>query len=269
MMNKYDDKKLPSVIYSCYFDVHREGEQFVPEHVLTYQLAGTMLVYDGKKEYCVQEGSFCFARRNQLAKFVKRPPEGKEFRSVAVIIDQATLKDISIGMGYTAGRGNTGDNLYVLPSDKLIAAYMESLRHYESLPYKGNETLFSLKVKEAVLLLLRTHPQLKNVLFDFTEPGKIDLEQFMNRHFHFNVELKRFAYLTGRSLATFKRDFEKIFHLSPSRWLQQKRLEQAYYLIKQKGASPSDVYLEVGFENLSHFSFSFKKMYGVAPSRLA
>ena len=88
----------------------------------------------------------------------------------------------------------------------------------------------------------------------------------MNRNFAFNVEMKQFAYLTGRSLATFKRDFEKIFHASPGRWLQQRRLEQAYYLIKEKGRRPSDVYLEVGFEDLSHFSFAFKKEFGKAPS---
>ena len=90
----------------------------------------------------------------------------------------------------------------------------------------------------------------------------------MNKNYHFNVELKRFAYLTGRSLATFKRDFEKIFHSSPSRWLQQKRLREAYYLIKEKGRAPSDVYIDIGFEDLSHFSFAFKKAYGIAPSRL-
>ena len=105
-------------------------------------------------------------------------------------------------------------------------------------------------------------------MFDFNEPGKIDLEAFMKKNFHFNVEMKRFAYLTGRSLATFKRDFEKIFDMPPSRWLLQRRLQEAYYLIKEKGKTASDIYLDVGFEDLSHFSFAFKKIYGVAPSRL-
>lgn len=78
--------------------------------------------------------------------------------------------------------------------------------------------------------------------------------------------MKRYAYLTGRSLAIFKRDFQKTFHTSPNRWIQQKRLEEAYYLIKEKGRKPSEVYLEVGFETLSHFSYSFKQFFGVNPS---
>jgi len=118
------------------------------------------------------------------------------------------------------------------------------------------------------MILLETNPELKNVLFDFSEPGKIDLEAYMNKNYKFNVDLNRFAYLTGRSLATFKRDFERIFHNTPNRWLQQKRLNDAYYLIKEKKQNVSDVYLDVGFKDLSHFSFAFKKAFGVAPSHL-
>ncbi|HMF70076.1 MAG TPA: AraC family transcriptional regulator, partial [Flavitalea sp.] len=61
-------------------------------------------------------------------------------------------------------------------------------------------------------------------------------------------------------------DFDKIFHTTPNRWLQQKRLEEAWFLIKEKQQRPSDVYHEVGFESLSHFSYSFKQFFGTNPS---
>ncbi|WP_262497324.1 helix-turn-helix domain-containing protein [Parapedobacter koreensis] len=57
--------------------------------------------------------------------------------------------------------------------------------------------------------------------------------------------------------------------MEPHRWLQHRRLQEAHYLIKEMGRAPSDVYLEIGFEDLSHFSFAFKKQYGVSPSKLA
>jgi hypothetical protein len=41
----------------------------------------------------------------------------------------------------------------------------------------SNEMLTKLKVDEAVMILLETNPELKNVLFDFSDPGKIDLEK--------------------------------------------------------------------------------------------
>jgi len=74
-----------------------------------------------------------------------------------------------------------------------------------------------------------------------------------------NIPLSSFAKLAGRSLSTFKRDFTKIFETSPEKWLQQKRLEQAHYFISKREMWPSEVYLKVGFENLSYFSFAFKK----------
>jgi len=48
----------------------------------------------------------------------------------------------------------------------------------------------------------------------------------------------------------------------------QKRLKEAYFLMDKKGFKASDVYIEVGFEDLSHFSFAFKKQFGLAPTRL-
>jgi len=82
------------------------------------------------------------------------------------------------------------------------------------------------------------------------------------------VPVSQFARLTGRSLASFKRDFQKTFGMAPQRWLLEKRLEQSHYLITEKKQNPSSVYLDVGFENLSHFSFAFKKFFGYNPSSL-
>jgi AraC-like DNA-binding protein len=59
-----------------------------------------------------------------------------------------------------------------------------------------------------------------------------------------------------------------LFETTPEKWLQHKRLEQAHYLITQKEQRPSEVYLEVGFENLSHFSYAFKKEFGLTPTEL-
>lgn len=256
------------IVYSCYFTRSREGEQFVPEHVFSYQIAGSVILNDGSKEYAFREGEFRFLKRNNLVKFIKYPPEKGEFKSLSVYLDQETLRSFSMEYGYTSAHRHEGDAILQLKPDPLYKSYMDSLMPYDQLSQPGNDRLLSLKLKEAILILLQANPGLKDALFDFTEPGKIDLEAFMNENFHFNVELKRFAYLTGRSLATFKRDFEKLFHTSPSRWLQQRRLQEAHHLIKDKGKSASDVYLELGFEDLSHFSFAFKKKYGAAPSKI-
>ena len=267
-MNHVEEPTLSQIAYSCYYTKSREGEQFVPEHILGYQISGTLFLNDGTQEYVCKEGSFRLTKRNRLLKFNKQPPENGEFRSISIYLDQQTLRNFSREFGYDSLSHQNGPAVAELKSDKLLTSYMDSLLPYQEFQPPTSQHLMALKLKEAILILLQTNPQLRETLFDFSEPGKIDLEKFMQQNFHFNVQLKRFAYLTGRSVATFKRDFEKIFHISPSRWLMQRRLEAAHYLIKEQGKAPSDVYLETGFEDLSHFSFAFKKAYGVGPSRI-
>ena len=269
MLTLASPPRLP-ILYSCHFSRSREGEQFIPEHVFSCQLSGTLTTHDGGREQVFRPGDLRLTKRNQLLKFSKEPPPNGAFKTLSISLDQDTLRRFSLEHGYQAPphAPTPGAAIVELPMTPLFQSYFDSLQPYEQLAEPGNEALLALKVREALLLLLKTRPELQAVLFDFAAPGKIDLEAFMRRNFHFNVQLPRFAYLTGRSLATFKRDFEKIFRLSPSRWLQQRRLQEAHFLIKEKGKAPSEAYLEVGFEDLSHFSFAFKKMYGVAPSRI-
>lgn len=52
-------------------------------------------------------------------------------------------------------------------------------------------------------------------LFDFTDPWKIDILGFMEKNYAYDLTIEDIAHYTGRSLATFKRDFKKVSDLSP------------------------------------------------------
>ena len=268
MLKQREKKGTGQILYSCYDHISREGEHFVSEHVFSYILAGSQILYLKDKTLHFKAGDFRFFRKNQLSRFVKQPPPGGEFKSISVRLDQETLRNISAENNLHIGRSYTGESTLLLEPNNLFYNFIDSLAPYINGSGHFNEVITALKMKEAVMILLQTNPFLKDVLFDFSEPGKIDLEAYMNEHYKFNVDINRFAYLTGRSLAAFKRDFEKIFGTTPNRWLQQKRLNDAYFLIKEKGWKSSDVYMEVGFKDFSHFSFAFKKAYGVPPSRI-
>ncbi len=130
------------------------------------------------------------------------------------------------------------------------------------------EPFADVKREELLLILLQKQPGLAGVFFDFGIPQKTNMEEFMNKNFKFNVSIERFAFMTRRSLSAFKRDFKITFNETPNRWIVQKRLQEAYFLIEKKKQKPSDIYLDLGFETLSHFSFAFKKQFGYPPTQL-
>jgi AraC-like DNA-binding protein len=260
---------IPPIRYTCYSRKTRDGEQFAPTHTIVLVTAGAMEITDTKQTLKFDTNELCFCSKNSLIKYVKYPTEASEFRSISIHIPQQILLDFARAYGYAAQHVESTTNFQKLQSGSLLLNYMKALLPYQEIfKQENSKELLVMKVKEAILTLLMENPELQRVLFDFSEPGKIDLESFMMQNYHFNVELKRFAYLTGRSLSTFKRDFERIFKMPPSRWLLQRRLDQAYYLIKKKRKPASKIYLELGFEDLSHFSYAFKKQFGVSPSLL-
>jgi AraC-like DNA-binding protein len=261
-----DHIQLNNLLYSCVDKTMRSNEQIVPEHSMGYIIAGEMRMQTPEGVIVLKEGTIGIIRRNQLARTVKVPPPGGDFKSINILMTRDFLRRYCAENKIEPSAKYTGQPMVGLSPDPFIEGYFQSLMPYFELKAPAPGNLAEIKTREAVELILRHDPSLHDFLFDFSEPHKIDLEAYMNRNFMFNISTLEFARLTGRSLAGFKRDFEKIFKTPPGQWLRQKRLAEAWYLIREKGRKPSDVYLDVGFENLSHFSFAFKKTFGMAPS---
>ncbi|RFZ91128.1 AraC family transcriptional regulator [Mucilaginibacter conchicola] len=259
---------LPPIVHACYFSSSNKGEQFIASHTFSFQEAGSMTVDDGSKKYHFEEGDFRFSVGKRLAKYEKKAPPGGAFKTLAIFFDEEMLRKFSAEYGYTSSGRASGDTCIKLPAHKAYRDLTDSLIPYLQADHEHDSELLELKVKEALLIILKVNPELKDILFDFSEPGKSDLESFMQKNYHFKVDIERFAFLTGRSLATFKRDFKKIFDTSPGRWLVRRRLKQAYYLIKEEGKRPTEIYNELGFEDLSHFTYAFRQAYGLPPSKI-
>lgn len=254
----------PKLVLNSYTDKNVEGEAFVTDHIFSYIIHGKHEVWIGNEKYSFKEGDFRFFQRNQLAKYVKNTKDGG-FKSVAVHIDQSTLKEMSHHYGFISDKDDISSKPLLIKPDQKLQGFVESLIPYLQEP-EPDERIVLLKTQELILLLIQNNPKIKNILFDFNEPGKIDLEAFMNNHYRYNISINRFAFLTGRSLSGFKRDFEKLFNISPGKWLAHKRLKDAKFRIEEKKEKPSEIYLDLGFEDLSHFSYAYKKAFGYAPN---
>ncbi|GAB4045593.1 helix-turn-helix domain-containing protein [Spirosoma litoris] len=255
-------------IKSCFVGPAISPEQFITEHFFLFLAKGTMNGYDGNKHYILSPGESCLVRKNRLARYNKIKTNN-EFEKVIIFFDEPFLKNFQQKHTITLKKHPSKDAFIRIKKDKLINSFLLSLEPY----YNGSgiiSTTFSdLKREELLLILLALQPELSDVLFDYGVPGRVDLEAFMQKNYKFNVNVKRFAFLTGRSLSAFKRDFKTIFDETPNRWLVKRRLQEARFLIEEKGQKSTDIYQDLGFEDLSHFSFAFKKEFGATATELS
>ncbi|RYE25338.1 MAG: AraC family transcriptional regulator [Sphingobacteriaceae bacterium] len=242
-------------------------EQFIPDHVFLYVTTGAIACYDGNKSYTFKSGEYFLARKNRLARYNSKKEDG-ELKYVFFCFEETLIRDFQQKHKLKVMQFDPADTFVKISSTELIPDFIHSLKPYSDCSGKIDEAFQDVKYEELLIVLLKNQPELAGILFDYGRPEKINLEEFMSRNYRFNVSVERFAYLTGRSLSAFKRDFKTIFNKTPNHWLIQKRLQEAYFLIEKMNKKPSEIYLELGFEDLSHFSFAFKKLFRLTPRML-
>lgn len=259
--------------FCCMVEKDKWCEEMVSEHMLVYLCSGELDLIAPDKKYHLKKGDSFFVKRNHLVRKIKQPSKnGEPFKGLFLQLKMPFLKKMLNVHRITVplvSNPITAKSTYVmLNKHPFLNGLFTSLEQYFDAQQYPSKELMEAKLQEAVFTLLQLRPDLGQVLFDFAEPWKINLEEFMNKNYKCDLTVEEFAHYTGRSLSTFKKDFAQIFNLTPSRWIVKRRLEEAKCLMEKLGKQPADVYLEVGFKNLSHFSTAFKREFGVSPSEI-
>ena len=156
-----------------------------------------------------------------------------------------------------------------LRTDVTLSSYFQSMLSYFSEKNQPSESLLILKLKELILSILLTgkNPELASYFQSMAGSGPPGIRQVMETNFPFNLSLSEYAELCNRSLSTFKRDFRTTYGEPPGRWLTAKRLEYAAILLQNAELQVTQIALQSGFEDLSHFSRSFKAKFGTSPAQ--
>ncbi|WP_433903456.1 helix-turn-helix domain-containing protein [Sphingobacterium puteale] len=256
-----DDIKL-----SCYEDKFFKSDISFDCHMLIWFISGQTKIVQADATHLFKKGDIFLIPKNQLATIINYPKDGQAHKTVVMHLTADRLKDFYSNLNVKPDAHHT-QKIHHFKNHPLLESCLSSLVPYFEMQVLP-EKIASLKITEAISILRIIDKDIDNVLANFEEPGKIDLATYMEKNFMFNLSLEKFGYLTGRSLTTFKRDFNRIFGITPQRWLTKKRLELAHYQLVEKKTRPIEVCYEVGFENLSHFSYAFKKQFGYSPTEL-
>ncbi len=262
-----------NVFIASYFTDDRECAHPNSEHTLIYLCSGELEIIDNGKKTILYPGDCAFMRRDNRMLLQKRVKDGAPYHSIVLKFNRKFLREFFSTLDKNSlpeqARRNK-ESLTVLPAHRPdIKSLFESVIPYFESGTKPADALLQLKMTEGLYVLLHTDKNLYASLFDFADPWKIDLMDFMNENYMHELSMEEMASYTGRSLASFKRDFKKVSELSPLKWIINRRLEAAYDLIKQGQTSVTDICYKVGFKNLSHFSKVFKLKYGMSPTAIS
>lgn len=147
-------------------------------------------------------------------------------------------------------------------TDDYLDAYIKHICGLIEAGTPVSETLALHKLEELLLVMAERYPDgLKSIFGNSTVPS---LKKLVETNLMNKLSLDELAFLANRSLASFKRDFEKSYGIPPQRYIRERKLELALEELRE-GKSPSDLYLVYGYENLSNFNAAFKRLYGYPP----
>ncbi len=88
--------------------------------------------------------------------------------------------------------------------------------------------------------------------------------EFIRQHLHERIDLDQICRYAGLSKSTLLRAFTKSKGITPYRYLETIRINEAKALL-EKGMQPIDAAMQTGFSDQSHFTNYFNRFIGLAP----
>lgn len=259
-----------SVIESCVFTEGLTGSMFLDDHVLLFVLRGVYMVKYGQEEHTVRKNQMVLLKKSIVVEYRKYGEAGDnhQLEYMVFFLKDELLKDFIKMANVPIGRVIGTVPISVKDVTERLMKYVESVKPYFSEPEKIDAGLLRLKLLELLFDLSSADSNVMQQLLQLRQPARLDISTVVEENILNPVSLPDLAYLSGRSLSSFKRDFQAIYNIAPSQWIREKKLEKAKELLTTTAMSVTDVCYTTGFESVAHFSRLFKDHFGYSPSSL-
>ncbi|MBR1514511.1 MAG: helix-turn-helix transcriptional regulator [Bacteroidales bacterium] len=256
-----------SIIDQCIVTAGERGTFFLEQHLLYVVLGGSVKLTCGRQSWTVSKNEMILLRRAQSVSYEKRgSAETGLFESLLFAINDELLKDFLTSQDVKIPPMTEELGAQVSPMSERLVAYCWSLAPYFNDPSQTNPGLLRLKVMELLYNVMDCSKNIFRQMLQLRQPVKTDLHRVVEENYTSPISIDELAYLSGRSLSSFKREFQDIYGESPARWIREQRLRKAHEMLQTTSLSVADIAYSLGFENPTHFSRIFKESYGMPPS---
>jgi AraC-like DNA-binding protein len=115
---------------------------------------------------------------------------------------------------------------------------------------------------------------LAGMLVDYTAAGSVlapyaamtEVVQYIHDHYQKDIRVETLAHMVHLSISQFERKFKRLVHLSPIKYIAQIRLNAACKLLSHTNRPITQVAIQTGFYDHSHFATKFKQQLGISPT---
>ena len=174
-----------NVLIASFFTDDRGCAHENREHTLIYLCSGELEIEERGKKTILHPGECAFMRRDNRMWLQKRADEEHPYRSVVLKFTKPFLRELyqtldkkEIPMESKREKAS----LRVLPNNRPdIRSLFESVIPYFDTGVKPSDDVLKLKMIEGAYVLFNTDKTLYASLFDFVDPWKIDIIDYLNR----------------------------------------------------------------------------------------
>ena len=237
-------------------------------HVFSFLQTGFKEVEAAQSPVSIDQSHFLIMKAGHSLMTEKLPAPGHPYRSILFFFSDEVLEEFVERHAHDLGAGEDLRSILACPYDDFLESFVRSLISISRLPDTAQAKILETKFEEVMLYMLhRRGAAFLQALLPDQDRNLRHLVQVVESNALNKLSLKELAFLSHMSVSTFKREFEKHFHSPPMRWFQEKRLDHAAYLLKNRSKRPKEIYLDVGYESLSSFTKAFRLKFGTTPKQ--
>lgn len=263
------DPELSIEVYAYESEQEISKQQIVlNKNTFSFLQEGNKEVFFDNSSSSISNDQFLLMKSGHCLMTEKLSSLKKSYRSLLFFFSNEMVLQFLRKFEIDSPRSENYYSAYTFQYDPFIKRFVESVLDISTWPKSSQINILNSKFEEIMLYLiqLRGVDFLHSLIVNSSNEEQKFIQTVESNRLN-KLTIKELSFLCNMSISTFKREFEKHFHSSPSKWFQDQRLEHSAYLLKNHSKRPSDIYEEMGYENLSSFIQAFRGKHGVTPKQ--
>lgn len=236
----------------------------ITQNMLCFMIKGHKDVVDEAHRYSISSDDIGLLPTGNIL-MTERTTVNREYESLLLFFSNSFLTDFlekyNIRLQSPA---SAQPPVLIMQKDDYLVNFQQSVKLLKNVPEL--ERIKTAKLEEVLLYLLQKYPAaMQGFIAQCVSTNQNrSLVKVVKQNMLANLNYQELAFLCNMSVSTFKRKFFEVYQTTPKKYFVGRKMQLAESMLQSK-KRPSDIYFELGYENLSSFSLEFKKHFGISP----